>query len=50
MFVCVCVSLSLFFRAVAVAVAGCGGEEGEEGGDEPNHVTTDILRSVPQDC
>ena len=24
-------------------------EEGEEGGDKPNHVTTDSLRSVPQD-
>ena len=25
-------------------------EEGEGGGDKPNHVTTDSLRSVPQDC
>ena len=25
-------------------------EEGEEGGDIPNHVKTDSIRSVPQDC
>ena len=44
---CSCVLLLLLFplRVVVVVVCcGCGG------GDKPNHVATDSLRSVPQDC
>ena len=53
MCVFVCVSLFLFLRAVALAgllwLMCVVVEEGEEGGDKPNHVTTDSFRSLPQD-
>ena len=38
--------MPLPLRVVVVDVV----EEGDRGGDKPNHVTTDSLRSVPQDC
>ena len=43
---CCCRCGFLWMLCVVVVVV----EEGEEGGEKPNHVTTDSLRSVPQDC
>ena len=45
-FCCCCRCGLLWLSCVVVVVV----EEGEEGGDKPNHVTTDSLRSVPHDC
>ena len=46
---CLCVSVSLCL-CVSVSLCVVVVEEGERGGDKPNHVPTDSLRSVPQDC
>ena len=47
---CCCCRCGLLWLLCVVVVVVVVVEEPEEGRDKPNHVTTESLRSVPQDC